>query len=46
MHEVVTIQLGQQANYIGSHYWNVQVGMYDAVQNDILAHQPPPFILM
>jgi hypothetical protein len=24
MHEIITLQLGQQANYIGTHYWNVQ----------------------
>jgi len=24
MHEVVTLQFGQQANYIGTHYWNAQ----------------------
>lgn len=26
MHEVVTLQFGQQANYLGTHYWNTQVG--------------------
>lgn len=25
MHEVVTLQFGQQANYLGTHYWNTQV---------------------
>lgn len=25
MHEIVTLQFGQQANYLGTHYWNVQV---------------------
>ncbi|CZT19797.1 related to Protein DML1 [Ramularia collo-cygni] len=24
MHEIVTLQFGQQANYIGTHYWNIQ----------------------
>jgi hypothetical protein len=24
MHEIVTIQLGQQANYVGTHFWNAQ----------------------
>ncbi|KAK3116768.1 mtDNA inheritance, partitioning of the mitochondrial organelle [Teratosphaeriaceae sp. CCFEE 6253] len=24
MHEVITLQFGQQANYIGTHYWNTQ----------------------
>lgn len=25
MHEIVTLQFGQQANYVGTHYWNTQV---------------------
>jgi hypothetical protein len=24
MHEIVTIQLGRRANYLGTHYWNIQ----------------------
>ena len=24
MHEIITLQFGQQANYIGTHYWNTQ----------------------
>jgi hypothetical protein len=24
MHEIITLQFGQQANYVGSHYWNTQ----------------------
>ncbi|KAK4575083.1 mtDNA inheritance, partitioning of the mitochondrial organelle [Recurvomyces mirabilis] len=24
MHEVITLQFGQQANYLGTHYWNIQ----------------------
>ncbi|KAK5116498.1 hypothetical protein LTR62_008047 [Meristemomyces frigidus] len=24
MHEVITLQFGQQANYLGTHYWNTQ----------------------
>lgn len=24
MHEIITLQLGQQANYVGTHYWNTQ----------------------
>lgn len=26
MHEILTLQFGQQANYVGTHYWNTQVG--------------------
>lgn len=25
MHEIVTLQFGQQANYVATHYWNTQV---------------------
>ena len=24
MHEIVTIQLGRRANYLGTHFWNAQ----------------------
>ncbi|KAK4146167.1 tubulin domain-containing protein [Dichotomopilus funicola] len=24
MHEIITLQLGQQANYLGTHFWNTQ----------------------
>jgi hypothetical protein len=26
MHEIVTLQFGQQSNYLGTHFWNTQVG--------------------
>lgn len=25
MHEIVTLQLGQRANYLATHFWNIQV---------------------
>lgn len=25
MHEVVTLQFGQRANYLATHFWNLQV---------------------
>ena len=25
MHEIVTLQIGSQANYLGTHFWNAQV---------------------
>jgi hypothetical protein len=25
MHEIVTLQFGQQSNYLGTHFWNTQV---------------------
>lgn len=31
MHEVVTLQFGQQANYVGTHFWNTQVRSFDAL---------------
>ena len=30
MHEIVTVQLGDFANFTGSHYWNLLVGAEDA----------------
>jgi len=33
MHEIVTLQFGQQANYLGTHYWNTQVGKCLPVHN-------------
>lgn len=26
MHEIVTLQFGKQSNYLGTHFWNTQVG--------------------
>jgi hypothetical protein len=26
MHEIITLQLGQRANYLATHFWNTQVG--------------------
>ena len=26
MHEVMTLQLGQRANFTATHFWNIQVG--------------------
>lgn len=25
MREIITLQLGQQSNYLGTHFWNTQV---------------------
>lgn len=25
MHEIITLQFGQQANYLATHFWNTQV---------------------
>ncbi|KAK0285142.1 mtDNA inheritance, partitioning of the mitochondrial organelle [Friedmanniomyces endolithicus] len=31
MHEIITLQFGQQANYIGTHYWNTQESYFTYV---------------
>ena len=28
MHEIVTLQFGQQSNYLGTHFWNTQVCLH------------------
>lgn len=33
MHEIVTLQFGQQSNYLGTHFWNTQV---DTLSRDLL----------
>ncbi|KAJ5551948.1 hypothetical protein N7461_006646 [Penicillium sp. DV-2018c] len=38
MHEIVTLQLGQRANYLATHFWNLQESYFtynDAEQSDI-----------
>ncbi|KAI7160071.1 tubulin nucleotide-binding domain-like protein, partial [Hortaea werneckii] len=34
MHEIVTLQFGQQANYIGTHYWNTQESYFTYAGQD------------
>ncbi|GAB1737899.1 hypothetical protein NU219Hw_g2371t1 [Hortaea werneckii] len=34
MHEIVTLQFGQQANYIGTHYWNAQESYFTYAGQD------------
>ena len=31
-HEVITLQFGNFANYVGAHYWNFQVSSGSAVR--------------
>ena len=31
MHEIVTLQLGQRANYLATHFWNLQVRCFPAL---------------
>lgn len=33
MHEIITLQLGQQANYLGTHYWNTQESYFSYDEN-------------
>ncbi|KAL1637789.1 mtDNA inheritance, partitioning of the mitochondrial organelle [Neofusicoccum ribis] len=43
MHEIVTLQFGQQANYLGSHFWNTQESYftYDDPDNTSSAAKAP-----
>ena len=31
--EIITLQIGTSANYVGSHFWNAQVGYHQAIEN-------------
>jgi len=32
MHEVITVQLGQQSNYLATHFWNAQASSHRSSQ--------------
>ena len=34
MHEIITLQFGQQANYLGTHYWNTQESYFTYGEQD------------
>ncbi|KAF2222480.1 tubulin domain-containing protein [Elsinoe ampelina] len=34
MHEIVTLQFGQQANYVGTHFWNTQESYFTYGQDE------------
>lgn len=34
MHEIVTLQFGNQSNYLGTHFWNEQVNLTYAYHSD------------
>lgn len=34
MHEIITLQFGQQANYLGTHYWNIQESYFTYGEQD------------
>lgn len=40
MHEIITLQFGQQANYLGTHYWNIQESYF--TYSDGAAEEPSP----
>ena len=44
--EVITLQLGNYANYVGAHYWNIQVGsthrhILCRIKNGVQSSIPP-----
>jgi hypothetical protein len=40
MHEILTLQFGQQANYLGTHYWNTQESYFTYTDNP--TEEPSP----
>jgi hypothetical protein len=38
MHEIVTLQLGQRANYLATHFWNLQVVYTSVSRSSFLIH--------
>lgn len=40
MHEIITLQFGQQANYLGTHYWNTQESYF--TYGDGASEEPSP----
>jgi len=40
MHEIITLQLGSQANYVGTHFWNTQESYftYDSQEESPVDH--------
>lgn len=34
MHEIITLQFGQQANYVGTHFWNIQESYFTYSENE------------
>ncbi|KAK2747795.1 mtDNA inheritance, partitioning of the mitochondrial organelle [Myotisia sp. PD_48] len=36
MHEVITLQLGQQSNYVATHFWNTQESYFSYSENEVL----------
>ncbi|RPB06132.1 tubulin nucleotide-binding domain-like protein [Choiromyces venosus 120613-1] len=34
MHEIITLQLGHQANYLGTHFWNTQESYFTYAEDD------------
>ncbi|KAL1634407.1 mtDNA inheritance, partitioning of the mitochondrial organelle [Diplodia intermedia] len=45
MHEIVTLQFGQQANYLGTHFWNAQESYFtydDPEKGNAAAAEPSP----
>lgn len=44
--EILTIQLGHYSNYVGSHWWNLQVRVVRSnVKDQLFQHKPLSFRL-
>lgn len=35
MHEIITLQLGRQSNYVAAHFWNAQVSIKSAAPKGV-----------
>ncbi|KAF2862904.1 hypothetical protein K470DRAFT_199091, partial [Piedraia hortae CBS 480.64] len=40
MHEIITIQIGREANYVGTHYWNTQSSYTTPLLDHNISFQP------
>jgi hypothetical protein len=36
MHEIITIQLGLESNFLATHFWNAQVNLRDVGEAEML----------
>lgn len=41
MHEIVSLQFGQRANYLATHFWNLQVVLSGAAGGGIWSDNHP-----
>jgi hypothetical protein len=47
MAELITVQLGNYANFVGSHYWNIQVNVRCDLEytGGVIARRADPILL-